>query len=93
MKINYVVKLKLHTIRKIKEQLRLNNTILMSTIDQRFSAFQTVILQTVNDLVHSLVISTKKIIQTYLHQIHPSLTTNQTPNQSKINPVIFIHHQ
>jgi len=45
---------------KIKEQLRLNNTALMSTIDQNFSAFQTVMLQTVKDLVHSLVISTNQ---------------------------------
>ena len=71
---------------EITEQLRLNNTTLMSTIDQRFSAFQTVILQIVKDLVHSLVISTNQ------NQIHPSLTTNQTPTQSTINPVIFTHH-
>ena len=43
---------------EIKEQLYLNNTALISTIDQRFSAFQTVMFQTVKDLVHSLVIST-----------------------------------
>ena len=43
---------------ELREQLRLNNTTLMSTIYQRFSAFQTVMIQTVKDLVHSLVIST-----------------------------------
>ena len=35
--------------KEIKEQLRLNNNALMSTIDQRFGAFQTVMLQTVKD--------------------------------------------
>ena len=45
---------------EIKEQLRLNNTALMSTIDQSFSVFQTVMLQTVKDLVQSLVISTNQ---------------------------------
>ena len=43
---------------EIKEQLRLNNTALMNTIDPRFSAFQTVMLQTIKDLVQSLVIFT-----------------------------------
>ena len=42
---------------EIKEQLQLNNTALMSTISQRFRAFQTVILQIVKGLVHLLVIS------------------------------------
>ena len=46
--------------KEIKDQLLLNNTALMITIDQRFSAFQTVILQTVKDLVQSLVIPTNQ---------------------------------
>ena len=45
---------------EIKEQLCLGNTALMSTIDQRFSAFETVMLQTVKYLVQSLVISTNQ---------------------------------
>ena len=45
---------------EIKEQLHLNTTTLMSTIYQRLSAFQTVMLHIVKDLVHSLVISTNQ---------------------------------
>ena len=63
---------------EIKEQLCLNNTALMSTIDQHFSAFKTVMLQTVKDLE---VISTKN---------QPSSNTPFTHDQSKSNP---IHNQ
>ena len=48
----------------------------MITIDQRFSAFQTVMLQTVLDIVQSLVISTN---QNNTNQ--PSLNTTFTHDQ------------
>ena len=76
---------------EIKEQLRLDNTTLMNTIDQCFSALETVMIYTVHDLVHSLVVSTNQNNTHNLHQIHPSLTMNQPPTQSTINSVIFIH--
>ena len=57
----------------------------MSTIDQRLSAFQTVMLQTVKNLVQSLVISTN---QNNTNQ--PSPNTSFTHDQSNSNP---IHNQ
>ena len=67
---------------EIKKQLRLINTSFMSTIYQRFSAFQTVMLHTVKDLVHSLVKSTN---QNNTNQISPN--TPFTHDQSTSNTI------
>ena len=66
---------------EIKEQLYLNNTALISTIDQRFSAFQTVMFQTIKDLVQYLVLSTN---QNKSNQ--PPLNTLFTNDQSISSP-------
>ena len=56
---------KKHTLRNRKfiqsgnqKKLRQNNTALMNTLDQHISVFQTIILHTIKDLAHQLVIST-----------------------------------
>ena len=66
---------------EIKEQLCLYNTTLVRTIDRRFSAYQTVMLQIVKDLVQSLVISTNQNNTT-----QPSPNTPFTHDQSNSNP-------
>ena len=53
----------------------------MSTIDQRFSVFQTVMLQTVKEFVQSLVISTNQN-----NSNQPSLNTPSTNDQSISSP-------
>ena len=81
---------------EIKEQLRLNNTALMSTIDQSFSVFQTVMLQTIKDLVQSLIISTNQnnTTQPNTSFTHDQSNSNPTHNQtSNIHPSSIIHPQ
>ena len=74
---------KKHTLRNRKflqsgnqKKLRQNNTALMNTLDQHISVFQTIILHTIKDLAHQLVISTTQN------------TTNQT---QAITPFTNIH--
>ena len=82
--------------KEITEQLHLNNTALMSTINQRFSAFQTVILQTVKDLVQSLVISTNQnnsnqslLKKTFTNDQSISSPTQTQPSIIQSSPIIL----
>ena len=70
---------------EFKEQLRLNNTVLKSTIDQRFSAFQIVMLHIIKDLVHSFII--KDLVHSLV------ISTNQNNTHQPLPNIPFTHDQ